>query len=249
MTDRLRVLIVEDEPLVRQMLVEMLKHTGRVEVVGEAGNLTQARKLVSELRLDAVFLDIQLRGEDGFDLLPNLPAGMPVIFVTAYDNYAVRAFEVNALDYLVKPASLDRVELAVSRLVRQAAATPSTIPGQLTNEDRVLATSGNRRFFIDVQEIRAICAWGDYTEVYAQDGEQGLVHRTMKSWQSNLPPDQFVRIHRGTIINTAYLEKLERRQSGILFVTLSGLSKEFDISRRMSSTIKERLTKLSRLSK
>jgi two-component system LytT family response regulator len=236
------VLLVDDEPLARKSLQKMLAPFSDLRIIGEAGRLEEAREFVLRQIPDVVFLDIQLFAKSGFDLLPSLPDTTKVIFVTAYDTFAVRAFEVNALDYLLKPIDPARLTQAVERL-RQAPGTgPATPPSlSLKKEDTILVQAGDRRRLLPLTQVRAITADGEYSEVHPLEGPSALLRKSLKHWENDLPADTFVRIHRNAIINLAYIERVQEKENGTFLVFVRQFATPFESSRRMSSEFEKRL--------
>lgn len=230
--DEITVVIVDDEPLARQRLRELLESFPAIRIAGEAGRLGDAKRLVGRLEPDVVFLDIQLFGKSGFDLLDDLPEHTRVIFVTAYDEYAIRAFEVNALDYLMKPIDPVRLAQAVRRL-HQASTKPDAGDCRMTETDRILLQAGRTRWFEPVPAICSIQADGDYTELVTTRGGKALFRRTMKEWMSLLPEHLFLRAHRNRIINVRCIERMERIGEDRMAVWLRGCNTQpLEVSRR-----------------
>jgi len=208
-----RALLIDDEPLARLELRRLLAAHPQIVVSGEAGTLNDARALLSgPSEYELVFLDIQLRGGTGFDLLDSVRPGAQVVFVTAYDRYALRAFEVNALDYLLKPVSVARLAATLQRLGdARSSSAPAAPEGQrLTLEDRVFVKVDGATRFVPVAAICAVRSAENYTELVLQGGQTLLVLRTLKSWEEALPEDQFVRIHRQALVNLSRVKKIER---------------------------------------
>jgi two-component system LytT family response regulator len=210
-----RALLIDDEPLARLELRRLLGAAACVEIAGEAGTVNDARALLGRADYDLVFLDIQLRGGSGFDLLDSVRPGAQIVFVTAYDRFALRAFEVNALDYLLKPVSAPRLTATLQRLgegrtltVAPAAAAPGR---RLTADDRVFVKTDGATRFVPVASICAVRSAENYTELVLQSGQTLLVLRTLKSWEETLPEAQFVRIHRQALVNLTRVKKIERR--------------------------------------
>lgn len=204
-------LLIDDEPLARLELRRLLKAHPAVAVAGEAGTLAEARARLQQSDYDLVFLDIQLRGGNAFDLVAEIRPEARVIFVTAYDRYAVRAFEVNALDYLLKPVAAPRLAAALERAAARAAPVPTAPPPlRLAREDRVLVKVGASLRFIELAAIGAIRSCENYTELLLVNGEKPLVLRSLKAWEDLLPEDSFVRVHRQTLVNLAHVRAIVR---------------------------------------
>jgi two-component system LytT family response regulator len=198
MTTLRRALLIDDEPLSRLELRRLLRAHPAIEVVGEVGTLSDARARLSVHDYDLVFLDIQLRGGNGFELLDSIAPTAQIVFVTAYDRFALRAFEVNALDYLLKPVGAARLAATLTRLEESrpaggaAPALASTLPlaaeGEhaLTMEDRVFVRSGASTRMLAVASICAIRSCENYTELFLSGGDVVMVLRTLKSWEQAL---------------------------------------------------------------
>jgi two-component system LytT family response regulator len=208
MSEVLRALIVDDERLARRELRAMLGEHPRIAVAGEAEGVDEAAALIEAERPDVVFLDVQMPGQSGFDLIERMPRMPSVVFVTAYDAYAIRAFEVNALDYLLKPVHPDRLCAAVERLLagRRAERRESE---RLRPDDRVFLDLGERSCFLEVSAIVCIEAAADHTEVLVADGRRLLVPRSLRAWETRLPERRFVRAHRAAIVNLDHVERVE----------------------------------------
>jgi two-component system LytT family response regulator len=238
---RRHAIIVDDERLARRELRTLLEeaHAEHVHVVGEASSVVAAARLMHATDADVVFLDIQLAGETGMDLLPLLGADVDVVFVTAYDEYTLRAFEVNAVDYLLKPVVPERLALTVGRL---AAAQPVAESRETIGyDDRLFLRLGDERAFVRVRDIMAIEAEGDRsTLLLAPHLSRKPSSKSLREWEQRLPDRQFVRIHRSTIVNLDYVERLEPWSHASQLVYLRGLSKPLTMSRRFSARLRER---------
>jgi two-component system LytT family response regulator len=233
--------IVDDERLARRELRTLLAdaHAEHVHVVGEADSVAEAARLVHATDADVVFLDIQLAGETGMDLLPLMGADVDVVFVTAYDEYTLRAFEVNAVDYLLKPVVPERLATTVRRLV---AAQPAVASREtVAYEDRLLLRLGEERAFVRVRDIMAIEADGDGSTLrLAPQLARKPSGKSLREWEQRLPDRQFVRIHRSTIVNLEYVERLEAWSHASQRVYLRGLSEPLTMSRRFGARLSER---------
>ncbi|KAB2968155.1 MAG: response regulator transcription factor [Thermoanaerobaculia bacterium] len=222
MKDRLRVLIVDDETLARSRLRRLLDGEEGVEIAGEAASAEEARRLVASERPDLLFLDVQMPGEDGFELLESLPAesAPAVIFVTAFDQHALRAFEVHALDYLLKPFDRERLRLSLER-AREALARRA--PGELGEQlrmmlqelrgeqqhlNRLVIRSVGRIVFVAASEVDWIEAAGNYVRLHIGK-DSHLLRETMSSLETRLDPRVFARIHRSTIVNIERIRELQ----------------------------------------
>lgn len=196
-----RVFLVDDESLWRLSLQSLFAKMPGVEVVGEAETVTQAAQQINALNPDVVFLDIELRGgQSGFDLLPLLNVRARIVFVTSHTEYAIQAFAENALHYLVKPATRKKLEQVMARLPAAS--------------ELVLLVDGDRRKVARIEEIRAISAAGDYTNVHLRDSESYMVHKTMKEWNATLPAESFTPLDRSLIVRCDALESLDGSPPG-----------------------------------
>lgn len=228
----MRVLIVDDEPLARQGVSLRLRTTADIEIVGECADGPTAVKDILELAPDLVFLDVQMPGMDGFEVLRALPTeNLPaVIFVTAHDQHALRAFSIHALDYLLKPIDDLRFAEAVERAVKLMNSTARTQMAerilQMLNKDlaqypsRILVHTGQRTQIVLVEDIEWISAAGEYTELHVR-GRSHLLRETMSSLQGRLDPTAFIRIHRSRIVRTKCIVELRSVDNREHVVTLS----------------------------
>jgi two-component system, LytTR family, response regulator len=236
----LSALIVDDERLARKDLISLLKAHDQVAVVGEADDVPSAIRAIEKLNPDVIFLDIQMPGDSGFDLLERVDVEARIIFVTAYDEYAIRAFEVNALDYLLKPVHPDRLAKALEKLELQEQEPPARTR-QLDFDDRLFLMLGRHFKFLRVNSILTVTAAGDYSEVLTSEGTKGLTLKSMKEWEARLPPQHFVRIHRSTIINMEAIDRVEEWFNYSFQVFLKGVKEPYVISRRYATRLKDKL--------
>lgn len=224
----LRALLIDDERLARRRMATLLDDHPELEIAGEAGDFEQALELLRITVPDVVFLDIALAPGNGFDLVPHLPSGTEVVFVTAYDNFAVRAFEANALDYLLKPVAPERLASTVERLRARAdlPKTEDSVPGpagrgRLAPDDPLLVRDGRTWRRMEAQSVAVIQAEGAYTRLLPADGDSFLVLRTLNQWNEMLPKEDFVRISRSILVNIRRIERLDTysRNRADLFLT------------------------------
>jgi two-component system, LytTR family, response regulator len=213
---KLRTVVVDDEDLARQMVREMLKPHPEVEIVGECANGFEAVRMVSELKPDLLFLDIQMPKLDGFEVLELIGDEIAVIFATAYDEHALHAFEVHAVDYLLKPFGASRFELALERAKQRLGKKMSPAPDQLLAAsreqekyvERVVVKDGTRVQIIPLDKLDYAEAQDDYIALVSQ-GKKYLKQQTISSLESSLDPAYFVRIHRSYIVNLERVTRLE----------------------------------------
>jgi two-component system, LytTR family, response regulator len=233
-----KALIIDDERLARRELRTLLAEHTEIEIIGEAESIKDALSKINLNKPDVIFLDVQMRGETGFDLLEQLDFSGKIIFVTAFDEFAVRAFEVNALDYLLKPINPNRLSQALERLQNDSDLSPQTLR-KLEYDDRLFLEVNDRSVFLVVSSIICISASGDYSEIFTFAGKKLLTAKPLREWEERLPK-KFVRIHRSTIINFEYVERVESRFNRSYQVFLKGIKEPLTISRRYSVAIKER---------
>jgi two-component system LytT family response regulator len=227
----MKALIVDDEPLARRELRRLLTEFPWIEIVGEAGDVTEAASRIEALAPDLIFLDIQMPGGSGFDLLARLDHVPRVIFTTAYDHHAVRAFEVNALDYLLKPIEPQRLAAALVR----ARSLPEDRSVELQPQDileRLFVRDGDRCWFVPLREVCMLMAEGNYVRLFWGQ-ERPLLGRPLQSLEQRLDPKRFFRANRKQIINVDFIENVELGIGGQLHVRLRGGS-EVEISRRQA---------------
>ena len=234
-----KTIIVDDERLARKEMRRLLAEFDEIAVTGEAENLSEAIDLIKKEKPNIVFLDIQLSGENGFDLLEEVEQNFMLIFVTAFDAYAIRAFEVNALDYLLKPVNPERLAKAIARLAEEK---PEEKPEfrPLEFDDRIFLELGERSIFLKVSDISHINAAGDYSEVLTIDKRKLLVEKPLREWETRLPEKQFLRIHRQTIINLEEIEEIETWFNRTFQVRLKKFPQPLAVSRRYAVKLKSK---------
>lgn len=235
-----KAIIVDDERLARNELKLLLSDYSEIRIVGEAANVQQAVEVINQTRPDVLFLDIQLRQETGFDLLDKINSKLKTIFVTAYDEYALRAFEVNALDYLLKPINTDYLKRAVKRLSVTERAEDNKLR-KLEYDDRLFLNIDNSSKFLKISTIVSITAMGKYTEIITSGGKKSFVSKSIGEWEKRLPEKYFTRIHRSTIINFEYIDRVEKWFNYTYRVFLYNIEEPFNISRRYASRLKDKM--------
>lgn len=239
---RLRALLVDDERLARAELRRLLAPHAGIEVAGEAGDANEARLALAAVAPDVVFLDIQMPGGTGFDALENVPAACRVVFVTAYSEFALRAFDANALDYLLKPVRPERLAETVARLTGAApSAAPPPSRGALHPDDPLIFPSGTSWRVVRVKEIALLKAAKDYSEATTRDGRTTLVTRSLRDWEATLPPRQFLRVHRSTIVNLDLVERIEPWFRSSYRLALRGVAEPVEVSRRCAGLLRDRI--------
>jgi len=237
----LRVLIVDDTRLARQELRTLLAELPEVECIGEADDVPAAQAAIARLQPDLVLLDIQMPSGTGFDLLESLETAPPVVFTTAYDQYAVRAFEANALDYLVKPVVPERLAAAIARArARRVVAQPETEPrGMLGLDDQVFLRDGERCWFVALREISRIVVDGNYAQVWFRD-EKAMLARSLSALEARLDPALFFRANRNTLVNLRMVKNIDLAVGEGYDLTLKD-GGVVEVSRRQARELRERL--------
>jgi two-component system, LytTR family, response regulator len=233
----MKVIIVDDEPPARRELRRLLADFPWVEIVGEAANVDQAAEMVESLMPELLFLDIQMPGGSGFDLLTRLEHLPQVIFTTAYDEHAVRAFEVDALDYLLKPIDPARLTEALGRVKSgQAARTPQ--PDVVL--EQIFVRDGSRCWFVPLREVRLLSSEGNYIRL-SWGKANPLLGRALAALEQRLDPNRFFRANRRQIINLDFIENVELGVNGRLHAQLRD-GPEVEISRRQARLFKTKMS-------
>ncbi len=241
---QLRTIIIDDVKLIREELRALLQSYPEIEVIGEAGTVDQAIELVTTYKPDVVFLDIQLKDETGFTLLEKIKMDLKIIFITAYDQYAIRAFEVNALDYLLKPVDKGRLDKAISRLVSEESDVNVVKNDKLDYNDVIYLLINGSFKFVKIKAIRCLIAAGKYSYIYyGERKSKDLVSKTLLEWEKILPDQYLVRIHRSTIVNFEHVERVKKQKNNCHEVYVRGIEQPFIISRRYASRLKKFLVR------
>lgn len=243
-----KTVIIDDERLAREELKSILSEFTEIEIIAEAQNGDEGIEIIKKMSPDLIFLDVNMPGMTGFEMLKKLEEIPYVIFVTAYDEYALKAFEVNALDYILKPVDPDRLSDAISKLkdkeeleYESSTATKSIRKErQLTVKDKVFIKDGEKCYFVTLADIRMLESDGNYVKVYFGKSRP-LILRSLNSFEERLDPEYFFRANRKFIINLDWVESIENWFNGGLQVELKG-GEKVDISRRQAIRFKEILS-------
>ncbi|MFT6871212.1 MAG: two-component system LytT family response regulator [Roseivirga sp.] len=235
----MKSIIVDDSNLARQELKHMLKAFDDIQVIGEAGNAEDAQTLIEELKPQLVFLDIQMPDKDGFELLAMLEDVPEVIFITAFDQFAMKAFDHNALDYLQKPVKEDRLSLALEKAREKIKSRDEEDPKtqQLGLKNQVFVKDGEACWFVSLAEIRVLEIMGSYTRIYFKN-QKPMIPRSLNYMEGRLDSEVFFRANRQQIINLKYIQRIEPWFSGTLKVYLKD-GEEIEVSRRQSIKFRE----------
>jgi two-component system, LytTR family, response regulator len=235
---KLKAIIVDDERLARVNLKKLLEPHPEIEIVGEASSCESALELINLYKAQLVFLDIQLSGETGFDLLELIDNSIKIVFVTAYDEYAIRAFEVNAIDYLLKPVNPERLKVAIERVITREKTQKSEAKSYEYSDSIYVRLNNYASRFIKISSITFIEPVGNYSKIVTIEGKHCLVLKTLKQWQEELPDNNFVRIHRSSIINIEHLDHIEKNSNPRHRAFLKNISEPIEVSRRYAKKLK-----------
>jgi len=241
-------LIIDDEKLARDLLREFLESFPQIEVVGECAKGSEAVKEINKLLPDLIFLDVQMPGMNGFDVLAEIEHEPYVIFTTAYDQYAIRAFEENAVDYLLKPLDEERFKVAVDRALKRKKSEQGSLEellrdlkleGKNSYETHIFVQKSEKLFNLAVEEIVFLEASGDYTVITTKT-DQFVSSSGIGKLEEILNPNTFIRVHRSTIINQNYLKEIERHFNGGMVVKMQN-GKSFPVSRTYAKEIRKKV--------
>lgn len=243
-----KTIIIDDERLAREELKSVLKDFVEINIIDEAQNGDEGIEKINRLKPDLIFVDVSMPGMTGFEMLKKLDEIPYVIFVTAYDEYALKAFEVNALDYLLKPVDIDRLTEAIEKLKQkedsdfESSRSVKTIRGDrmLSLNDRVFIKDGEKCYFVKLEDVRMLESDGNYVKVFFGTNRP-LILRSLNSFEDRLDPAHFFRANRKFIINLEWVEHIENWFNGGLQVELKGGDK-IEISRRQAIRFKEMLS-------
>lgn len=245
----MKAIIVDDERLARQELKNLLAEYPQIEIIAECNNAESAKKKIDVLKPDLVFLDIQMPGKNGFELLEDLEVVPRVVFTTAYDEYALKAFEVSAFDYLLKPIETARLKETVDKLEEEikedheeAEILSNSKVGErrLNAEDRVFLKDGNRCWFVSLSKVSVFESEGNYVKVFFEQNKP-LILRSLNNLEDRLDEGTFFRANRKFIVNLAWIEEIEEWFNGGFRLTLKD-GKQIEVSRRQASRFKEMMS-------
>ncbi len=249
MNNKPTCLIIDDEKLARELLHEYLEHFPDIELVGEASNGSDGVALIDRLKPDLIFLDVQMPGMTGFDVLDMIDHEPYVIFTTAYDQYAIQAFEKNAVDYLLKPLDAERFRVAVERALKRRKMEAENIEDLLGSmrpvrerasyESHIFVQKSEKLFSLAVEEILHLEASGDYTIITTKN-DQFVSSSGIGKLEEIMNPEKFIRVHRSTIVNINFLKEIERHFNGGMVVKML-TGKSFPVSRTYAKQIRKRV--------
>lgn len=242
----INAVIVDDERLARQELKRILEAHKKIKVIGEGSHADEAIEVIEEQKPDLVFLDIQMPGKNGFEVLEELDFTPEVMFVTAYDEYALKAFEVNALDYILKPVDEERFAKALEKVIAKIETkkaeekTTDTSGEQLGENDQVFLKDGDRCWFVQLKDVRLFESEGNYVRVYF-DNQKPLILKSLNNLDKRLSDKVFFRANRKHMINLKWVDKIETWFNGGLMVILKD-GQKIEISRRQAVKLKEMMS-------
>ncbi len=239
-----KALIIDDERLARNELKKLLQDFSEIEVIGEAANANEGIEKIEELSPDLIFLDIQMPIKTGFDMLLEIEKSPRVIFTTAYNEFALKAFEVNALDYLMKPIEPKRLSEAIQKLAqseeKEMAVMNVQNKGLLTANDQVFVKDGERCWFVKLSEVRLFESVGNYAKVFFGTNKP-LILKSLNALEDRLDEKTFFRANRKQIINLRMIDKVEPYFNGGLLIDLIG-GEKIEVSRRQAVKFKEMMS-------
>ena len=238
----IRAVIVEDSRLARNELKELIKLHDDLELVGEAANVDDGVELIEKESPDLLFLDINMPEKNGFDLLELLDEVPITVFTTAYDEYAIKSFEYNALDYLLKPVSNKRFDMALEKVREKLSSktTESTTAKRLTANSQIFIKDGESCWLVKIGDISMFEIVGNYTRVFFED-KKPMLYKSLNQVEEKLPEDAFFRANRQQIVNTDYIENVVPWFNGKLKLTMKN-GEEVEVSRRQSYIFKDKMS-------
>jgi two-component system LytT family response regulator len=241
----IKTIVIDDERLAREELKKILLDYPEIEVIGEAVNAEDGIEKIKELQPDLIFLDVSMPGMSGFDMLKHLDEVPNVVFVTAHDEFALKAFENNALDYILKPVSNERITQVVKKIALEEQAEHNRLLDErkerrLKATDKVFIKDGDKCWFIELNQIRMLESDGNYVKVYF-DSFRPMILRSLNAFEERLDPEQFFRANRKYIINLQHIVSIENWFNGGMKVELSK-GEKIEISRRQAIRFREVFT-------
>ena len=241
----IKCLLIDDERLARQELRRILESHKNIEILDECGSAEEAITKIEELKPDLIFLDIQMPGKNGFDVLEEIIYTPEVIFVTAYDEFAIKAFEVSALDYILKPVEENRFDESLKKIIQKIESKREEYDNsghqeQLGENDQVFVKDGDKCWFVELGDIRLFESEGNYVRVYFENNKP-LILKSLNNLDKKLSDKLFFRANRKHIINLKWIDKIETWFNGGLLVILKD-DKKIEISRRQAVKLKDRMS-------
>lgn len=236
----MKAIIVDDERLARKELTSLLENHPEIEIIDEAANADEAVEKIDKQHPDVIFLDIQMPGKTGFELLESLERVPQVVFTTAYDEFALKAFDFNALDYLLKPVQADRLSESINKIKSNLPERKNGKDKKLSSEDQVFVKDGDKCWFVKLEDVRLFESDGNYIKVYF-DKFKPMIHKSLNALDERLDDRSFFRASRKHIINLGWVESIDTWFNGGLLVQLKG-GEKIEVSRRQSARFREMMS-------
>ncbi|MEP5611845.1 MAG: response regulator [Cyclobacteriaceae bacterium] len=236
----MKAIIIDDERLARKELLSLLENHPNIDVVDEAVNADEAIEKIEEHDPDVIFLDVQMPGKTGFELLETMERVPQVIFTTAYDEFALKAFEFNALDYLLKPIQAERLSESVQKIQAKSSKKGGNRDHKLGAEDQVFVKDGDKCWFVKLSDVRLFESDGNYIKVYFENFKP-MIHKSLNALDERLDDRTFFRASRKHIINLGWVDSIDTWFNGGLLVQLKG-GEKIEVSRRQSARFREMMS-------
>jgi len=240
----IRAVLIDDVEVMRITLKKVLEQFPHINIIGEASSFDEAKEVVNRLKPDLLFLDIDLNGLISIDLLEELNCTPKIIFITSHENFAIKAFEMNAIDFIIKPISAKRIANAIERVSLPSVAINDNNLNEgeerFQSDQIILLNFDNKMNFIKIKDINYIEAYGNYTKINMLDGKLSITYNSIKNWENKLPLDIFIQIHRSTVVNLINVLKIEKWTNDTGRLYLKDIEKPFEISRSYFFQIKKK---------
>ncbi len=236
----MKAIIIDDERLARKELLSLLENHPNIDVVDEAVNADEAAEKIEQHDPDVIFLDVQMPGKTGFELLETMERVPQVIFTTAYDEFALKAFEFNALDYLLKPIQAERLSESVQKIQAKSSKKSGNRDHKLGGDDQVFVKDGDKCWFVRLSDVRLFESDGNYIKVYFENFKP-MIHKSLNALDERLDDRTFFRASRKHIINLGWVESIDTWFNGGLLVQLKG-GEKIEVSRRQSARFREMMS-------
>ncbi|TNE80944.1 MAG: response regulator transcription factor [Bacteroidetes bacterium] len=235
---RIKTILVEDSDIYRKVLSELLSKMDGIELIGKASDFSQAQELLTHNIPDLLLLDVEIGEVTSFELLPFVDSFTRVVFITSHPEYAVKAFEINALDYIVKPVTEARLRESINRLfVNSEQPAAENKSNKLESTQQIMVNKDTQIFMLPLSEISHISALGNYVKIFTIEGKQFVKYGTIKSWMDKLP-QEFTQIHRSTIINLSLVSRFEKWTNDTGRAYMKGNNEYLEISRSYFQKLK-----------
>ena len=234
---KIKCLIVDDEPIARQILERYCSFLPEIEVLASCKNTLEAKRIIQSKPADLIFLDINMPGMNGFEMLEKLNEAPEVIFVTAYDEFAIKAFEVNALDYILKPVNPERLKDAINKVQKKTFPEKSNESEKLGIDKKIFIKDGEKCYFVPIKDIFLIESEGNYVRVFFEN-KKPLLHKSLTYMENRLAEDIFFRANRQFILNLNFIKNIEPYFNSTLLVEMH-TGQKIDLSQRQSVKFRE----------